>query len=236
MPALLRSTHFRWIEDMKDWITPRRFWASISLFVCTIVGCAGMAQAQGTISAIIEDVGPGITDRRAFDTLREGDVIQLGQGQTLTLGYLNSCVREVVVSGKITIGAKESQVEGGSVDRSTIQCAVAKLDLKESELSQSAIMAFRPAQDEPIREIYVSEPIVVARQSQAVLLTSMDGAENLRKLLQTDRGRIDFANEGIALKPGHVYRLQGLERSLILQVSANVERKDTTLERVVILD
>jgi hypothetical protein len=62
------------------------------------------------------------------------------------LGYLKSCVRETITGGTVTVGAERSEVEGGSVDRTTVHCDGGRMRLGEREANQFAGMVFRGAQ------------------------------------------------------------------------------------------
>ena len=57
---------------------------------------------------------PGIAFMHYVDP---GQVIHLGAHDRIVLGYLNSCWRETIRGGTVTVGAEQSEVAGGEVVR-----------------------------------------------------------------------------------------------------------------------
>src|SRR5512147_2909567 len=97
-------------------------WTRTSLAACALA-LAGMASAHAqALTAIVESVSPPRDDVRSFDLLPEGTVIELKPGETLVLGYMDSCAHEEISGGKVTVGAGQSNVEGGDVKRTTVPC------------------------------------------------------------------------------------------------------------------
>ena len=100
-----------------------RFWHIWALVLpLTPALIAGPAAAQQSLPAAVVEDAPDDLSVMAFDYLWQGDVITLGGGQELVLGYLGSCMRETVVGGKVEIGKDASRVEGGSVVREAVEC------------------------------------------------------------------------------------------------------------------
>jgi hypothetical protein len=52
----------------------------------------------------------------------KGKTFRLGPEDTMVLSYLNSCVRETITGGMVTIGIDESKVQGGTVKRTNLEC------------------------------------------------------------------------------------------------------------------
>ena len=81
----------------------------------------------------------------------------------MILGYLSSCIRETIDGGVITIGARQSTVEGGLVVREIVECDGGQTDLSVAEASQSGVITFRAGEgssrgtrDNPIRVFSLS--------------------------------------------------------------------------------
>ena len=113
------------------------------LAAMTLLGTlAGTVQA-GAPSAIVEDVSARSVETRVFDYLSAGDVLELGPSDALILGYLNSCLREIITGGRVTIGETQSQVEDGSVVRETVDCHGGAMDLSATEATQGGGFVLR---------------------------------------------------------------------------------------------
>ena len=64
-----------------------------------------------------------------------GQVIRLGPDQTLVLSYKDSCVRETITGGTVTIGTDQSDVRSGEVTRIRGPCVVGRVDVSNGEFS-----------------------------------------------------------------------------------------------------
>jgi hypothetical protein len=59
-----------------------------------------------------------------------GQVIQLNADQTMVLSYRDTCIRETITGGTITIGAGQSEVRStASLDRVQNTCGLRKADI-----------------------------------------------------------------------------------------------------------
>ncbi len=211
--------------------------AVASTLVFAIGGLVQPAAAGGAVVAIVEDTSDGVTDYRTFDMLSEGTEIRLDADQSITLGYLKSCTKEIIKGGHVSVGAESSVVEGGEVTRSKVPCAISQLTLALDEADQSAIVAFRPAGQEPTKKIFTKVPVIIARTSKIVILAPIDGGTGAAETrLRPESGRIDFQKANIVLSSGHRYRLTGDNNSMILLVAEPLGTNDDLLERVVVLD
>lgn len=181
--------------------------------------------------AIVED-SPKTTGRgQAFDLLEQNEVLKLASGETLVLGYLKSCTRETITGGTVTIGAKESTVEGGKVTREKTECTQTKLALTADESQQSATIAFRGQ----IKHVYTRQPLIVAEKSETVKIEPIEGGESWN--LRPENGRIDFRAAKFEMQPGMRYKVTGAKASLIVEVDAAATTAKTgVLERVVVLE
>lgn len=181
--------------------------------------------------AIVEDSARTDGKGQAFDLLAENDTVELAASETIIIGYLKSCVRETITGGKVTIGSKESVVEGGKVVREKTECAVNKLALTADESQQSATIAFRGM----IKHVYTKQPIIIVGTSQSVTIEPYDGGETWT-LKPTDR-RIDFRAAKLEMQAGKRYKVVGVKNAMVIEVDpAASTAKTGPLERVVVLD
>ncbi|MDY0873220.1 hypothetical protein [Dongia rigui] len=202
-----------------------------SLAVASLILLAPSAMAASKPVAIVEDSPLTMGRGQAFDLLNESEVLTLAPQQTLVLGYLKSCTRETITGGTVTIGAKESTVEGGKVTREKTVCTQTKLALTADESQQSATIAFRGQ----IKHVYTRQPLIVAEKSETVKIEPIEGGESWN--LKPENGRIDFQAAKVEMQPGARYKVTGAKTSLIVEVDAAATTAKTgTLERVVVLE
>jgi hypothetical protein len=67
--------------------------------------------------ALVEDVNSKSAGVQSMDYVAAGKQIRLGNQDTLVLSYLKSCWRETIAGGTVTVGAEQSDVAGGHVER-----------------------------------------------------------------------------------------------------------------------
>ena len=91
-----------------------------AIFCITALAVASPARAEPT--AIVEDVVGDSVPVGLMELLEPGVVIELSEGNSITLGYLESCVRERISGGRVVVGEQQSTVTGGEVNRETLLC------------------------------------------------------------------------------------------------------------------
>ncbi|MBL8708615.1 MAG: hypothetical protein JNL25_05445 [Rhodospirillaceae bacterium] len=191
----------------------------------------GAAQAAGKEVAIVEQGVAVTADIQEFDLLREGTSFTLAPGESIVLGYLKSCRRETISGGTVVVGAKQSDVTGGTLILDQVQCAETRLALTAAESQESATIAFRGG----VKHIFVQAPIFLARKSLRVTIDGLETGENWQ--LEPKDGRVDLAVAGIALQPGQAYRIKGDRDTVIVEVDAAAgDGQAMALERVVVID
>jgi hypothetical protein len=86
-----------------------------------VIFAASTVQASED-TAIVESLTSDRHDLQEMDFLGNGRTFDLQEGEVLTLVYLNSCVQEVITGGTVTIGARKSEIIGGSIKTSAVKC------------------------------------------------------------------------------------------------------------------
>jgi len=77
-------------------------WLSAGSIACGLALAAASPAASEGLSAIVESISPR-EDVRSFDILAEGTVIELKPGETLVLGYMDSCAHEEISGAVVAI-------------------------------------------------------------------------------------------------------------------------------------
>ena len=163
----------------------------------------GPAAAQQSLPAAVVEEAPDGASVMPFDYLWRGDVITLGAGQELVLGYLSSCMRETVVGGKVEIGKDASRIKGGSVIREAVECDGGQDDATAAASGESGVVVFRAGPKDP------EAPQLIYSVSPAFTLPAGIAAREIEIVRRDMPG----SPKRFPVKAGHV-DLHGLRRSL----------------------
>jgi hypothetical protein len=183
-----------------------------------IVGviCFAAPAVAETPAAIVEDV-QGKVDGIAFmDYVAPGKIIKLGPKASITLSYLKSCLRETISEGVVLVGAEQSTVQLGDVQREKVPCDTNAARLSEREANQSAATTFRtmrsdtPSAPARLPTIYGVAPLIQAKSGGTLVIERTDGKEPaisvpLRNDVMIGGKFYDFAKAGKSLTPGGSY-------------------------------
>lgn len=189
------------------------------------------AHAQPPV-AVVEDVNSKSAGVEFMDYVAPGKVIRLGPADTLVLGYMNSCWQESITGGTVTVGATQSAVTGGKVQREKTECDGGKMQLSEQQASKSGAVVFRgmtkPSGAQPQLTLYGLSPVVDIKGGGHLVIERLDRPG---QRLETDvaahqlfRGSFyDFAKTGQALTAGGVYRASVGARQIVFKVDPDAQ-------------
>ena len=104
---------------------------------------ATSAASAGSPVALIEELSGNRAALEVMDYLETGQVIRLGARETLVLSYLNSCTRETITGGTVTVGTEQSEVVSGKVERTKVRCDRARASASAEYVIQSSGHVFR---------------------------------------------------------------------------------------------
>jgi hypothetical protein len=176
------------------------------------------AQAQGAAVAILEEINGAGGNHGAFDELKAGDRIELGAKGSAVIGYLDSCVRETIRGGTVTIAAGQSKVDGGDVTRETVACEATQLVLSEEEAGKSATIVFRgPPWEKHVRQVVPSPSPLVLAEGKKLEIKRLDSEEPAMNLPLKD-GKVDLAAQNAMLTPGGFYQLTAGEKQIVIKI------------------
>jgi hypothetical protein len=167
-------------------------------------------------AAIVEDLKGKVDGVEFMDYVHPGKVIKLGTSGSIVLSYLNSCLRETITGGVVLVGTEQSKVDPmANVQSAKVECDGKRMQLSESEASQSAATTFRSMKDaktrpaEPVT-IYGVSPVFEATAPGKLVIERTDQA-GARDEVTLDgksllKGRFyDMAKAGKSLTPGASY-------------------------------
>jgi hypothetical protein len=202
--------------------------------------CLAAPALAETPAAIVEDV-QGKVDGIAFmDYVAPGKIIKLGPKASITLSYLKSCLRETISDGVVLVGAEQSTVQLGEVQREKVPCDTNAAKLSERDANQSAATTFRTLRSDTkgapskLPTIYGVSPLVQAKSGSTLVIERTDGKEPaisvpLRNNVMIGGKFYDFAKAGKSLTPGGSYlAILGVKR-YAFQVDATATSSPTPI-------
>ncbi|WP_162917584.1 hypothetical protein [Dongia deserti] len=198
------------------------------------------ATAQG-LSAIVEAISPSHAEVRAFDILAEGTVITLQPGQTLTLGYMDSCAHEEISGGRVTIGEAESTVESGTVKRTIVPCNGSVDPDSAAGANEAAVVAIRSLGADAGEVVHVvpsQQPVFVLGEGDvpsdpSLVIQRLDRQEPPIRVSLFGR-TLDLKQTGMKLTPGGIYSASCGGRKMAFKIADNAGVGPVvTLQRVV---
>jgi hypothetical protein len=101
----------------------------------------------GSPVALIEQLSGNPGGVEIMDYVEAGRVIRLGASQSIVLSYINSCTREAITGGTVTVGTDQSEVLSGKVERTNVRCDPGKASLAGEAATQIAGRVFRGLKD-----------------------------------------------------------------------------------------
>src|ERR1035438_9015465 len=149
--------------------------------VVGVFGLAASAAAQAPV-AIVEDAQGKVEGVEFMDYVAPGKIIKLGPKATVVLGYMKSCWRETITGGTVIVGAEQSVVHLGDVQRVKVDCDGSSIQLSDRVGNQSAATTFRdlkPGQrtatpPPPQLTLYGLSPIVEVKGGGTLLVERID--------------------------------------------------------------
>ena len=196
----------------------------------------------GEPAVVVEGVSPGIAGVEFMGYMEAGQTFKLGPGQSATLGYLQSCIKESINGGVVTIGKKQSTVAGGKVKRVRVECDGGKLILTEEQAGKSAVTVFRTAPrkakkgsvPKPQLTIFATSPLVsLTRKAHSLRIERLD-KKGSPLTLGITKLVTDLAKHNIKLEPGGIYRLTVGKRKKVFKIDPLADDgSESVLQRLV---
>ncbi len=208
-----------------------------AIFAAASLSAACTAPAAAAeLTALVEDVKGRLQGVEVMDYVAAGRTLRLGAGDTLTLGYLSSCLRETITGGVVKIGNDQSEVTGGRVERVRIDCDGSRLRLAANQSSASGVMVFRsppcPKRDGQPPEaqaiVYGLAPIFELRQAGSLTIERLDAPGAAIDLTisnaQLLRGKFfDLDTAGHRLVAGGLYCARSGARWTVFRVDSGAK-------------
>jgi hypothetical protein len=211
--------------------------------ITVLTGLGAVILAAVTLApvAVVEDVTGNPSGVEFMDYVEPGKVIRLGPADSIVLGYLNSCWREKITGGTVTVGAQLSEVQAGKVEREKVPCEARKMLLNAEVANKSGAMVFRQLprgqQTAPLRPqftLYGLSPVIEVKAGGSLVVERLDKPGERHEMVistqQLLRGAfIDFAKAGIALAPRGVYRAEAGAQQVVFDIAPGAGPGQTPL-------
>ncbi|MDE2378855.1 hypothetical protein [Bradyrhizobium sp.] len=200
--------------------------------------CLTAPAVAQTPAAIVEDVQGQVDGVEFMDYVAPGKIIKLGPKGTLVLGYLKSCWRETISGGVVLVGAEQSTVQLGDVQRVKVPCDAGAVQLSEREANQSAATTFRTVKPggapKKLTTLYGVAPLVEARGGGTLTIERIDAREPTLTVPLTGDPMVhgkfyDFARAGKTLTPGGTYLASLGSHRLTFRVDAQATSSSTPI-------
>jgi hypothetical protein len=198
-----------------------------------------MAASPQSPVALIEDIAGNPPDLQFMDYVQPGQVIHLGAQDTIVLGYLKSCWRETITGGTVTVGQERSDVQDGTVERSTVPCDGGKMLLTAELASKSGASVFRNLRQlgrlpKPELTIYGLSPVVEVNAGGMLVIERVDKpGEQYRLDLRSDRlmhgAFLDLTKADVILSAGGIYRAQAGSQEIVFKIDRNAQPGETPI-------
>lgn len=210
------------------------------VFAALLIAPSGV-HAAGGISAIVEQVAGPDAGVQQMDLLEEGQVIKLGPGGSITIGYLRSCVREIIVGGEVTIGLEGSKVKDGLRRKEEVDCDAGQVVRLSKQSDDVAGAVFRKGNfdrkplPKPDWVSFGTSPFVrLSQETKTVRIERLDKIEDTITV-PVKGDWVDLKAQGIKLEPSGVYAMSGGAKPFIVKVSPLAEPGAPVLSRLVVL-
>jgi len=192
------------------------------------------AHAEAPV-AVVEDVSSKSGGVEFMDYVVAGKVIELAPQDSLVLGYIQSCWRETIHGGTVTVGSEQSEVKGGKVDRVKVASDGGKMQLASEQSKQSAAMVFRGAPaPKPQFKIYGRSPVVELRGGGTLVIDRVDvPGEKIELTIAASQlvhgAFYDLAKANKSLKAGGTYRARVGAQQIVFEVAADAKEGETPI-------
>ena len=201
------------------------------------------ALAAGPVAVVEEVSAPGVA-LQLLDFLDEGQTIDLGAAGVLVVGYLASCVHEVITGGRVTIGSEQSNVTGGgSIERELVECDGGNIRLTQKQAGKSGAQVFHNKgasenMPEPELRVFSLSPLLNvarlgSRAGDELIIERLDRSDDPVSV-RFDTPQIDLAKAGIGLQRGGLYRASAGTESIVFRIDRfAVDEPNPLLSRLI---
>jgi hypothetical protein len=178
-------------------------------------------------AAMVEHIDGGPEGLSIFDYLYPGSAFDLGSAGSVSLIYFQTCLREEIRGGLVTIREHESDVEGSvQLSRKPAKCGADRRQNDADRQQTSAAVVFRGSN--PVVTVdHLAPRFEVNEGVDEISIIHIPLALEIFRA-QLSSTTLDLGLHGLLLEPGQLYRIEtGRSRSrLILRVDPDAQKKN----------
>ena len=205
------------------------------------VGALILTASAQSPAAVVEEIQGSVPGIQFMDYVDPGQIIRLGAHDRIVLGYLNSCWRETISGGTVTVGTEQSEIAGGEVARTKVACEGGKMMLSAELAGKSGAMVFRQvprpqaaAAPHPEFTLYGLSPVFEVRPPGKLVVERLDQPGERYEIAVTEqqlvRGAfLDFAKSGVTLVPGGIYRAKLADQEIVFKIDPDAKPGEAPL-------
>ena len=184
-------------------------------------------------AALVEEVRGTPAGVAFMDYVAAGKVIRLRPQESIVLGYLGSCWHETIKGGMVTVGAEQSEVQGGEVVRRKVMCNGGRIALTPGQANQSAGTTVRGWDAKPALTLYGLFPVVEADGGTLTIVRVDRAGEYHAASVPMKHGPrrsfFDFATTKRSLAAGGTYRATIGSRRILFVIDPNAAARDVPI-------
>jgi len=227
------------VNHRRRWQATRNIVRSLAFAVGAWASMA-TAWAQAPV-ALVEDVTGNPAGVSFMDYVPAGKVIQLGPQETIVLSYFSTCLREVIQGGSIRVGAEQSDVTSGHVERTKVDCEASKMLDSVGQTNDSAsliIRGHRPATIQPAPPaeftLYGVSPFIELRGNGTLVIARLDKTGEyftwpIEQQSLVHGAFFDLANDGKSLTPGGIYGARWRKHLTVFKIDPSAKSGQTPI-------
>jgi hypothetical protein len=194
----------------------KRFLSAVIGLIACLIAMTGAAGAAGQApAAVVEDVQGKVTGAEFMDYVVPGQVIKLGAGGRIVLGYMKSCWHEVIFGiGTVIVGTEQSAVHLAEFKADHVPCDASQAARIGKETGESAATVVRSLRDDgpPPLVLHGLTPMVGITERGKLVIERVDVKGERYEVDLTSAPLVhgkfyDLARSNIALKAGGTYAM-----------------------------
>jgi hypothetical protein len=188
------------------------------------IGLTGAALAQTPAPvAVVEDVQGKVTGAEFMDYVVPGQVIKLGPGGVVVLGYMKSCWHETISGiGTVIVGAEQSAVHLADFKANKVPCDSSQANRIGKEAGESAATVVRSISEEsapPPVVLHGLSPVIATAERGKLIVERLD-VKGERYEVDAGGKAYDFLKANTALKAGGTYAASLKSKRVVFQIDA----------------
>ena len=196
------------------------------LLLCLTLLCIGTSSVAP--AALVEDISGPVSGAAIMQYVAPGRVLHLSGSGRISLGYLHSCIQEVITGGTVTVGANQSVVKHGKVLRERVECDGGHMRLAAQQATQAGAFVTRGGSMNhyafQVVRLYSLSPFISLIGGGIVRMERLDQSSPTMQIrIRSSTPYYDFAQHRRTLAAGGLYRVSSDSRVVMFRVDPKAQ-------------